>query len=138
VVGVIGTTLDDRDQTGRAWVRVAFPWHDPGDGIWCPVAQVTASKPGRGAVEVPAAGEAVVALLDPTGFDPPTVLGAVYRGPGGGQPTTGNRRILHASPGIRVEVDQEAGTVTVQGKAIHLLGPVTISETLDVKKGGKK
>lgn len=138
VVGVIGTTLDDRDQNGRAWVRVAFPWHEPGDGIWCPVAQATASEPGRGAVEVPAAGEAVVALLDPTGFDPPTVLGAVYRGPGGGQPTTGARRVLHVSPGIRMEVDQEAGTVTIQGKAIRLLGPVEISDTLDVRKGEKK
>ncbi len=138
VVGILGTTLEDPDRTGRAWVRVAFAWHEPGDGIWCPVAQATAAKPGRGAVEVPAAGEAVVALLDPTGFDPPTVVGAVYRGPGGGQPTTATRRILHSSPGIRVEVDQEAGTVTIQGKAVRILGPVTISETLEVKKGEKK
>ncbi len=138
VVGVFGTVLDAPDQTGRAWVRVAFPWHEPGDSIWCPVPQVTAAQAGRGAVEVPAAGETVFALFDPTSFDPPTVLGAVYRGRGGGQPTTALRRFLHISPGIRVEIDQEAGTVTIEGKAIRFLGPVTISETLDVKKGDKK
>ncbi|MBK9386634.1 MAG: hypothetical protein IPN34_17615 [Planctomycetes bacterium] len=134
VVAVIGTCLDDPDESGRAWVRVAFPWHESGDGIWCPVAQATASKPGCGAAEVPAAGASVVALLDPIGFDPPTIVGAIYRGAGGGQPTTGTRRILHASPGLRLDIDQETGTLTFQGKLIRFLGPVTISETLDVKE----
>jgi hypothetical protein len=138
VVAAFGTIRDASDKAGRAWVQVAFPWHEPGDGIWCPVAQETAAKPGQGAVEVPTKDETVVALLDPTGFDPPIVLGAIYRGPAGGAPTTSNKRVLLAAPGVRVEIDVETGTVTIQGKAINLLGPVTTSETLDVKKGEKK
>lgn len=56
-VAVFGTVLDSTDTAGRGWVWVRFAWHEPGDGMWCPVAQATAAKPGHGAVEVPGSGK---------------------------------------------------------------------------------
>jgi hypothetical protein len=84
-VVLLGRCLDIDDPLHLARVKAACPWHGATGraGVWCPMPQpFGGTTEGRhaGAASLPAVGDWVVLLADPTGFDPPLVLGSVYPG----------------------------------------------------------
>jgi hypothetical protein len=115
----LGRVVDVADPADQLRVKTNFPWtgDDQKSGIWSLVPQSFAGEVDdrhAGSGDLPAAGDWVVALTDPSGFEPPCVLGSVYPGKkrsrSAERPVPGRERVLfRTASGVEFLVTESAG-----------------------------
>ena len=125
---VIGIVVDNRDPLKLARIRVFFPTIPGSDSSsWATIASLGAGK-DRGWFFLPEIDDEVLVMFEHGDIRRPVVIGALWNGsdiPPQQNDGGNTRRVLVSRAGSRLEMDDDAGTITMEDGAG--LGKITIS-----------
>jgi len=114
---VIGLVTDNKDPDKLARIKVRFPTLPGQDSSWwAPLAALGAGA-DRGWFFLPEIDDEVLVVFEHGDFRRPVVLGALWNGvdlPPDQNGGKNERRVLVSRQGSRVELDDDAGTITIE------------------------